>query len=543
MKKTAKIIALVVCVAILCTAFAGCNSNEKEKTQTDGKNFTFWVSPNYDTMATLESYSDLLFFQEMEKATGVHIDFISPVRGSTGSEAFLTMISAGDLPDMIEYYWEEYSGGPQAAIDDGILIALNDYVEEYAPNFYNYMQGEEGKKRNYSTYLSGTTDQGNYYGFNGLNLGETECFFGLFCRGDLLKKWGMDLPETIDDWTEYLSRAKEEGYEKPITGNAGLLNFKPAHNNTFNTAYDVGKSFYLEGDKVVFAPFQKGYKEYVAQMAEWWKAGYIDPGIITNDIPQIEANIVNGFSVAGGGYIGSTLGTLGAAIKRENPDFEIVPCPYPVPKEGDVSRFQGISVDATTQAIGITPDCGNYEAAVAWCDWRYSDEGVVAQLFGKEGETFTIEEIDGEKHYVYTDKILDYEKAGFSTLNQAMYHYCLPANAPGYGQHEDYLLNYYQQQNQKDALKIWNPNPEEAAKHALPTLAYTTEEQSEITDIVELVEAPLEVFLFDIIMGKKSIDEYEKGMADFAKKGYDRYIEINQAAYDRYLSRRNNIAG
>ncbi len=543
MKKFSKSVIAVICVALFCTAFAGCGGNQSDRVQTDGKSFTFWTPLDSVSSATMSSYSEMLFYQEMEKATGVKIDFIHPVQGSTGHEAFVVMVAGGELPDMIEFNWLAYTGGPQAAIDDGVIVALNDYIEEYAPNFYNYMEGEEGKKRGYSTYLTGTTDDGTYYGFNVLNLGATEGFAGLYCRSDLLEKWDMEVPQTIDDWTAYFAKAKEAGFDRALTGDNGLLSFRYPDNHSFNVAYDVGTAFYLEGDEVVFAPFQKGYKEYIAQMAEWYKAGYIDPGIITNDSVKIESNLVQGNSVAGAGSIGASLGTVDAALKNVNPEYGLVACPYPVLKKGDVTRFQGVMPDATTWAIGITRECGNYEAAVSWCDWIYSEEGIAAMLFGKEGDTYTVEEIDGEKHYVYTDKVLDYEASGFSSLRNAMFHYGLPSGHPGYNQHDDYLANYYQQQNQKDALKIWNPNPEEAVKHSLPTLTYTVEEQSEITDIIELIEAPLDVFLYDIIMGKKSIDEYEKGMESFAEQGYNRYLEINQTAYNRLLSKKEKIAG
>lgn len=36
--------------------------------------------------------------------TGVHIDFIHPIAGSTGNEAFVTMISGSERPDIMEYY-------------------------------------------------------------------------------------------------------------------------------------------------------------------------------------------------------------------------------------------------------------------------------------------------------------------------------------------------------------------------------------------------------------------------------------------------------
>ncbi len=539
MKKISKIISLLACIAILCTAFAGCGGKE-ERVTTDGKSFTFWCVMNSQSKATMESYSEMLFYQEMERHTGVHIDFIHPVAGSTGSEAFVTMISGDVLPDMIEYDWVNYSGGPQAALDDGVLVCLNDYLEEYAPNFYNYVEGEEAEKRDYSTYLAATTESGNYYGFNILNLGDTECFYGLYVRGDLLDKWGMDLPETLDDWTAYLAKAKAEGFKYPLTGNNQLLSFKTVH-DSFNTAFGVGKNFYLEGDKVVFGPMQKGYKEYIAQMADWYKKGYIDPGVITNDKTKVESNLVNGISAASVGNIGSGLGKIGPALKKVNPNYVLAPCPNPVAKKGDELEFQIVLNDATTKAIGITTDCGNYEAAVSWCDWIYSEQGIPTQLFGKEGDTYTIEEIDGEKHYVYTDKVLNYEASGFSSLGQAMHHYGLPANHPGYNQHNDYVLNYYQTQYEKDAVVQWNKGVEMARKHTLPVLSFTIDETAENTDITELCQAPMDVHLYDIIMGKKSIDEYEKGVEELAELGYNRQLEIYQAAYDRYLAKKDKI--
>ncbi|MBE7052323.1 MAG: hypothetical protein E7395_07130 [Ruminococcaceae bacterium] len=173
-----------------------------------------------------------------------------------------------------------------------------------------------------------------------------------------------------------------------------------------------------------------------------------------------------------------------------------------------------------------------------WCDYIYSDEGTVLQLFGIEGDTFTIENIDGEDRYIYTDKILNYEENGFTSLNYAMYHYMLPCNAPGYNQHRDYLNNYYQMQQQKDAIITWNVAVENALEHRLPNLSYTEEETAEITDIKEIAEASLEVALCDIIFGKNSINTYDAAIAEAKANGYDRWIEIVQDAYNRYLSKK-----
>ncbi|MBE7051872.1 MAG: extracellular solute-binding protein, partial [Ruminococcaceae bacterium] len=241
MKKISKIIALLCACLLIASAFAGCGGNKVERVETDGSTFTYWCTMNSTTSRTLSDYSEMLFYQEMEKATGVHIDFTHPIEGSTGNEAFIAMLSGSDLPDMMEYNWANYSGGPQQALDDEVVIELNDYLEEHAPSYYNYMEGEYGKEHNYAYKLAATTDDGRYYGFNVLNLGETRGFAGLYVRADLLKKWNMEIPETIDEWTAVFAKAKSEGFSRPFTCNIGVLSFRNATINSFNTAYDVGK--------------------------------------------------------------------------------------------------------------------------------------------------------------------------------------------------------------------------------------------------------------------------------------------------------------
>lgn len=537
MKKTNKIIALLSAVVMLSACFAGCGGKKESVATTDGKSFTYWTVMDATSSKSLSSYNDMMLYQELEKRTGVRIDFIHPIQGSTGHEAFIAMLSGEVIPDMIEHNWSSYSGGPQQALDDGVIISLNDYLEDYAPNYYDYMEGEKGKKAGYRYKLEATTDDGRYYGFNALSIGETRGFAGIYIRADLLKKWGMDIPETIDEWTAVFAKAKSEGFEKPFTSICNPLSFKGANTHTFNTAFGVGKDFYLDDGEVVFAPFEKGYKEYVAQLAEWTKAGYIDTGFITNDGAKIEGNMANGISIAAWGYVGGGIGKILPAAQAANPEFDLVACPFPVAKKGETAEFQEIDVAAKPTAIAISTACGNYEKAVEWCDYVYSEDGIALQLFGIEGDTYTIEEVDGEKHYKYTEKITNLEENGFNSVSEALYYYMLPCNHPGYNQHTDYLNGYYQLERQKEALKTWNISADKASAHKLPTLSFTIEENREITDIKEIAEAELEAALCDIIIGRRSIDEYDNIIKQARENGYDRYLEITEAAYERYLSK------
>jgi len=536
MKKFSKIFALVCAFALIASAFAACGKNEKPTSSDD--TLTMWAVLNANAASTITSYSDMMLYQELEKRTGIKVDFIHPIAGSTGNEAFMTMLSASEKPDIMEYTWINYNGGAQQAIDDGVIVALNDYLEQYAPNYYDYMEGEKGKANDYRYKLASTTAEGNYYSFNGLNIGTTRCFCGIYVRGDKLQQWGMDVPETIDEWTAVFAKAKADGFSKPFTSINNAISFTVA-NNTFNTAFDAGKDFYLEGNKVVFAPFTDEYKSYVAQMAEWTKLGYIDTGFVTNDKATVKGNIVNGLSVAAFGWI-SEIGEITTAMQEKDPSFRLVACPFPTSTKGELPKFQDVSGEIHLKGMAISAECPSIETAVKWCDYIYSEEGSVLRTFGIEGDTYTTQEIDGEKHYVYTDKILKPETSGCTSITEALYKHMLPSNSPGLNQHPDYLDGYYTIDAQKHAVDIWNRGVEKARPTFFPSVDYTEEELSEKTDILEVAKPELEVAISDIILGRASINTYDDAIKAAKANGYDRVIEINQAAYDRYLKKLDN---
>lgn len=536
MKKSVKVLALILSLTLLAGIVCGCGG--EKKVQTGGK-FTYWVSLPGATAQTLTSFGELLMYQEISKATGTEVDFIHPAQGSTGTEAFQILLSSGDYPDMMEYNWKGYTGGPDQAINDGVIISLNEYLEDYAPNYYDYMEGEKGKDNGYLYKAQTISDGGNYFGFGNLNIGTFRGFGGLYIRKDMLDKWGLDIPVTIDDWTLCLKTAKENGFKAPLTGASNLFSITGA--NMFNTAWKVGKSWYVDNDKIKFGPFQKAYKDYVAKMAEWMKAGYIDQDYITNASDNIMGYMTNGTSIASYGFVGSGLGKLLPAMAEKNPDFSVVACPYPVMKSGQTPWFQEVQPEANAPYIAISTQCGldnedRYKEAIKWCDYIYSDEGLVLKSFGVEGVTHTVEKgEDGEEHFVYTDAILDHEKIGAHSVEAALYHFFRPANSPGLNQHPDYLNGFYPYEQQKEAIVVWNEHIDEARKHVVPPLSYTGEEASQKANIEAKGRDNLDAAISNIILGRASIDSLDAAIKQAKKDGYSDLLKIQQAAYDRYL--------
>ena len=180
MNKFMKVFSTTAVVAMIASSFAGCGGG---KETSDGKSFTYWAVKDGAVPTAIEGYGDMLYYQKLEEATGVKITFSHPAQGSEGSEAFTTTLASGkdSLPDMMEYGWDQYPGGPDKAISDGAIVSLNDYInEKITPNYYDFMEGEKAKEYNGEYKKQSKSDEGNYFGFNNLNIGKYRGFCGLF---------------------------------------------------------------------------------------------------------------------------------------------------------------------------------------------------------------------------------------------------------------------------------------------------------------------------------------------------------------------------
>jgi len=536
MKKTFKIMSLALALMLAIGVLAGCGGNKMAR---ERGRYTYWATLSSQVGQTQKSYDDMLMYQELEKRTGIHVDFIHPSKGSTGNEAFQILLTSNDMPDMIEYTWSAYPGGADKAISDKVIISLNKYMEESAPNYYSYMEGDKAAEKDYIYKAQSITNGGNYYGFKNMCIGQYRCFGGLYVRKDMLDKWGLDVPVTIDDWTEVFKTAKENGIKKPLTGTSDL--FSLIGNQVFNVAWNVAKGYYIDNDEVKYGPFEAGYKDYVAQMAEWYKAGYIDVDYLTNDSSVVQGNMTNGSSIATFGFVGSGLGVLIPAMEERDPNYNLAACPRPVVNEGDISVISNVSAESLEPTIAIAYACGKddeerYKEAMKWCDYLYSDEGIILKSFGVKGETYYTEQNpDGSTKYKYIiSDPAEMKKIGANSIEAALYHFFRPANAPGFNQHDDYLDGFYPYQQQKDAIQTWNLNIDEAKKHALPTLAFTEEEATEIAEINTNSRDELEAAINDIILNKKSIGSYDDAIEKAKKGGLDKALKIYQNAYERY---------
>ena len=209
MKKTGKLLCLVIALAMLAPAAMAEGSYWTG--EEDGITLTYWVGLSANAASQLNSYAESPVYKTVMEASGLNLEFIHPATGEE-STAFNLMLVSGELPDIIEYNWSSYEGGPQKAIDDGVILPLNDLLETYAPDAYAMMT------RTDSLYRQCTTDDGTFYAFipiadstsipNGYTIDNVQT--GPIVRADWLEELGLEVPQTIDDWTNVLTAFKEQ---------------------------------------------------------------------------------------------------------------------------------------------------------------------------------------------------------------------------------------------------------------------------------------------------------------------------------------------
>ena len=216
---------------------------------------TYWMELNGNVAASYNSIGETQFAKKLQEETGVTIEFQHAAVGQT-AKAFNLLLAKTELPDVIEYSWLGYPGGPQKAIEDGVIIPLNDVIDQYCPNLKAYLEANPEIDKMVKT------DDGTYYCFPFIRGGDKLLTsMGPMLRGDWLKELGLEVPTTIEEWETVLTAFKEEkGAAAPFSYQWSAGSY--TNNNPFAYAYGVTREFYLDDNgQVVYGAVQDGYKD------------------------------------------------------------------------------------------------------------------------------------------------------------------------------------------------------------------------------------------------------------------------------------------
>ena len=528
MVKMKKFLAVVTACA-LTLPFAGCNDKKMNADESFGETYplktettlSYWMAINENVTASVSTFAETEYAKEAEKKTGVKIDYRHPVIGSE-AEQFNLLIASGELPDVIEYGWYEFPGGPGKAIDDGYIIPLNDYIDKYAPNLKKYL------KENPDIDKAIKTDDGRYYVFPFIR-GDEKLLLsaGPIVRVDLLEKLGIEAPVTYDDWYNMLVKFKENGVKIPLCFNA---------TNTWEiqqllATFGAQTGYYVDGDKVKFGPFDPEFKTTLEMLSKWYKEGLLDKNFTTSDSKIRDSNVLLGKTGvtygSGGGQLGKWISSL-----PKGSDIKLGTLTYPVANaDSKGAKYKAISLPYPGMGAAVTTSCKNPALAIKYLDYFYGEEGHILTNFGIEGKSYTMK----DNKPTYTEEITKNPK-GLS-MSQAMAMYLRAYSSGPFVQDVGYIEQYYALDEQQQALNDWCKGNDYAMKHQLPSILCTGEEASEMSEITNNINTYRDNMILKFITGQESFDKYDNFVSQMKKFNADRATEIQQAAYERYKKR------
>ena len=480
---------------------------------------TYWCDLTTNASATVANFGETEFSKELEKRTGISVEYLHPAQGQ-GGEAFSLMIASNDLPDMIYNKWNTVLGSPQAAIDDGVIIGLNDMVNEYAPNLKNYLEA------NSEIDKMTKTDDGKYYVFPFIR-GDDKLLIsnGPVIRKDWLDELGLKEPTTVSELEETLIAFRDKkGAVAPLSVTSG-------ETSRLFYIFSANSDFYVDNGVVKYGPCEEEYKQALVKLQEWFKQGLLDNNYFSNDSKIVDANILNGKTGVTYGSGGSGLGKWLESIEKENTGFDLMALSYISADGSDLPAYIPAENYFSGFGAAITSACAYPELASKFLDYSYSEDGSMLNNFGIEGESYTM--IDGKP--IYTDEIMK-NSEGLS-ISQAMARYIRACNNAPFVQDKGYIDQYYVREQQKEALNKWTKGYQEVKLKIMPPITLTAEESEEFVNIMADVTKSCNEFAASVISGIKSVDEYEGFKESIGNLNIKRALEIQQAAYDRYMKR------
>ena len=289
---------------------------------------TYWYSyppfvPNF-----LDDVSNKEIYQAINQAVGVNIQVVG-YSLVNANEQFQLMVASGDYTDIIYSFGSNYSGSIEGAVEDEIITDLGPYLEEYAPDYMNYILTDE------EVALAVHTDAGYVPAFAGIGDENVSVNGGQIIRTDFLDAIGKEMPTTYDELEDVLTGFKNElNIPSPYWSNpAGYV-------VEMTAGYGIYPGFYVEDSQVKYGFYEEGYFDYLTMMNRWYETGLLyadfaaqqnlqqfpDSSLVTNNQVGVWFNSLNEMTA----YTPET---------ATDPNFAITGMPILTREKGETTHF------------------------------------------------------------------------------------------------------------------------------------------------------------------------------------------------------------
>ena len=492
---------------------------------------TYWVELNSNVAATLKNLGEVACYKEMEKITGVRVEFQHPPAGQA-IEQFNLMVASGKYPDIIEYNWLRAPGGPGKYLKGKVILQLNDLIDKHAPNLKKVLNDRPDWKK------AVQTDDGEFYVFPFLR-GDARLLTasGPAIRGNYLDRLNIPLPQTIDDWHAMLVAFKTKdpngngkADEIPFTMNQSGSKYRAISGcHLFIGAWGMTWDWYQVNGVVKYSLLQPEYKEFLKLLVGWYKEGLLDPEYITDNAAALDAKWTDGRLCSGYLWAGSGIGKYMGLMIPKDPSYRLVGAPLPTLKAGEKPMLgQRDQWYPGGFSAAITTAAKRPAETAQWLDFGYGPQGHMLLNHGVEGVSYTL--VNG--YPKYTDLIMKNPQG--LPLAHAMGQHQRSNHAGPFVQDVRFFEQYLQYPEQLEAIKHWASPTND--RHLPPITATQDESKRFATIMNDVGTRALEAF-DKIVTGAQPVDSWDQVVGQLKQMGVEEAVQLRQAALDRYNKR------
>lgn len=386
-----KWISLLLCVMMLL------GSTAMAEPFGEGKSLSFACLEGWYSAVSIND--NLAIWQEIEKNTGVKIEWEA---NSDYDTAMQPRIASGqNLPDIMLVTPSWSNAGVYKLAQDGMIIPLDDLIEEHAPNIKKILDENPALKGLL------TAPDGKIYTIADVPMFVNDMVVqdALFIREDWLKAVGKEAPVTLEDWYDVLTAFK--GYDAtgygmeviPFSGSGDTMNRVQVFLGAFGLPTNGSKWWYDDEGKVFFTYASEQFRAFVTEMAKWYSEGLLDMEMSrdeSNFQSVVATNVVGAFKT-----LSERVPQYDGLLTTGGVEGNHVLCVPPTIGDKPLLAKR----DSVWNHYGITRDCEDPVLAIKWIDYVWgSEEGMTLNEYGIEGLTWYMGE-DGVKHY--TDYVLN----------------------------------------------------------------------------------------------------------------------------------------
>lgn len=257
-----------------------------------------------------------------------------------------------------------------------MLMPLDELFDKYASDTLKQYREDYA-----DTWENGEFD-GQLYGMAQMSYGNIDQFQYIWIRQDWMQECGFDAPETMDDVIEIATTFAEKygGYALPE--DQTLENFY-----RLALSWGAHPGIWVEQDDgtLGYGTVQPEMKEALAQYAEWYKEGIINPDFTTMNFDRMAQGMINGECGVIPFAQWFSYNPLPDILKNQGTDAVFLP--YEIPTQ-DGSPIMGSVSYNNGGYVVISKDCQNPEAAMKIINFYVY---TVNDAVGKESNEFLSE--------------------------------------------------------------------------------------------------------------------------------------------------------